>query len=332
MRCYAPQRVPGPAPHPDDIVAPPDPPDLRTGWIWESSGPASQRGASNERRPSTRLFRALSTLRLLNVGALGLSLGAATATIFSTMFQSGVAGAITGISTAFFGIAWAIVLRLRATVGRTKLRWGWVASVPLAAFNAAVSCAILLASERPSGSDLVARLFGGAALGATFGAIIWVPALVLTLLVFGLPVARAQRLADLGLAGEERGERTVAFASLIVALCAIVGANVLDGGRDAFAGVLISTVLGGLGLVTGGAAAALAVQRQRGRTRFVRAVEEGKVHGYRVDTKDEGKVLVRVSSQGEGYRVRDIEDELVALDEAGEAIAELRPKTQARRA
>ena len=48
------------------------------------------------------------------------------------------------------------------------------------------------------------------------------------------------------------------------------------------------------------------------------------VKGYRVDTTDEGKVLVRIAAQGKGYRVADFEEEEVfELDAQGEA---LRPK------
>ena len=51
----------------------------------------------------------------------------------------------------------------------------------------------------------------------------------------------------------------------------------------------------------------------------MREVEKGAVAGYRVDAAPEGKVLVRVKSMGEGYRVANFEEEIYTLDEAGEA-------------
>jgi len=54
--------------------------------------------------------------------------------------------------------------------------------------------------------------------------------------------------------------------------------------------------------------------------------EAGKISGYRIEPTEDGKVLVRVVWQGEGYRVRDFEEEVFELGAEGEAT---RPKVLA---
>jgi hypothetical protein len=86
--------------------------------------------------------------------------------------------------------------------------------------------------------------------------------------------------------------------------------------------VLDQVVLWGtasVAFVAGGVAAALAHARERRRRDFVARAEAGDVKGFRVDASAEGKVLVRVTSQGEGYRVADFQEEVFLLDEEGRA-------------
>ncbi|MBL9024321.1 MAG: hypothetical protein JNL21_19155 [Myxococcales bacterium] len=271
-------------------------------------------------------FRSLRALRTLNVIALGASLAAATAAVFMNLFGTPAFGLIAGLPTFLYGMAWGVLLRRRATVGKSRVRWGWVASIPLAMANGALAGGLALSMEGQG--SFLARFLGGGVLGATFGAVFWIPGLLATLAVFGLPVARSQRLADQGLAGEERGERIVGLASFLLALVAVFFTAAFPPSRhrsDVFVelGPLFTYVLGAIGLATGGAAALAAHYRGNRRLRFVEEVEAGKRAGFRVDPTKEGKVLVRVTTQGEGYRVADVEEEVLALDEAGEALREL---------
>ena len=55
------------------------------------------------------------------------------------------------------------------------------------------------------------------------------------------------------------------------------------------------------------------------RRAFVSDVEAGRVEGYRVKDVPEGRVLVRVVHQGEGYRVANFTEEIYLLDEEGRA-------------
>ena len=175
-----------------------------------------------------------------------------------------------------------------------------------------MSCAIMFLSE-PGGGEVLAKLFGGFALGAIAGAFIWIPALVLTLLCFGLPIARAQRLAEQGLAGAERGEVTVGASCLMLAMLGILFSHATDGSSFALA-------TGLLGGIAGGGAWWLAARRERERTQFVAQVERGEVPDFRVEHVPEGKALVRlVPQEGLAYRVADFRAEVCMLDEEGRA-------------
>lgn len=274
------------------------------------------------------------------MAAMGLSLAAATAAMFAKILGSpnayGAAAITTGLPTLLFGILWAKILRSKKTVGTSKLRWGWVMSVPLAALNAAFACGFMLASE--TGSDTVGKFFLGMIAGATFGVFFWLPALVATLAFFGLPVSWSQDLADKGLAGEERGERVMGVASTLLALCAIAG-HTWWGKAASFPGNATLDAMGNaflwlaplLAIASGATAAVLANAREKRRRLFVNQVESGHVTGFRIEQVPEGKVLVRVSSVGSAYRVANFEEEVYALDEEGGAREEKRGRMAARR-
>jgi hypothetical protein len=264
-------------------------------------------------------FRSLRVLRVLNAPAVGLALAAVTSAAFAGVLEDSVLFAMgTGFPTLVLGMVWVLLLRWPKTVGRTTFRWGWLASVPLAALNAALACGSMMAFEATrNAAPFVERFFWGALIGGTFGVICWLPALVVTLLCFGLPIASAHRDAEKGLAGEERGERTVGLACAAMSLAAIAVAAAVHPSHAS--GLWVSRTLAAMGLVTGGAAAILAAAREARRKRFVAEAGAGKIPGYRVDDTDEGQVLVRVVSHGAGYRVADFEEEVYELDAAGEA-------------
>jgi hypothetical protein len=279
---------------------------------------------STARLPSA--FRSLRLLRALNIAGMGLSLAAATGGVFASIFDSFGFGLIAGVPTLIYAVCWAFLLRMKRTVGKTKLRWGWLASIPLAMANGATAAGLLLAIEE--GGRFFERFAIGIFAGATFGSIFWVPGLLATLAFFGYPVARAQHFAEKGLAGEERGEVMVGAASTILAVlgCFAVG---LTAGRARPPSEMLEPIglallyaFSILGFLAGAGAASLGSYRAARRRRFVADVEAGRQAGFRLEQVPEGKVLVRVTSQGEGYRVADVEEEILALDEAGEAIEE----------
>lgn len=278
-------------------------------------------------------FQSLGALRNLNVAAVALSLAAVTAAIFGLFAgvgQFGLSTFVTGMPTLLVGALWAAALRWRRTIGRSPVRWGWLLSVPLAMTNAGLALGILLGWREGLSSAVM-----GFALGCTFGAIAWVPAMLATLLAFGVPIAWSQSLARKGLAGEERGEWLVGLTCVVLSvvglLVAVVGSRVQPTPSFELADVYPSLALlepvgrwllyamAGLGAAAGGASTVLARRREAERRRFVAQAEEGQVPGYRVDASPEGKVLVRVTTHGEGYRVSDFCEEVFALDDEGQA-------------
>lgn len=291
--------------------------------------------------PPLSPFRSLGALRQLNVLAVGLALAAVTSMVFGHLVgpdSFGLSAFVTGLPTLVVGSLWARLLRWRATIGTTRIRRGWALSVPLAMLNAGLAAGILV--SHGGGAGQLASFVGGFVLGATVGAMAWVPALLLTLLLFGLPIAWAERLAQRGLAGEERGEWLIGLSTSALSLIGLVGAlhfylqrTALEAasqvaGRGLLTGqnllgIQLMGALGLLGLLAGATTTTLAGLRERRRRRFVRDAEAGVLPGYRVDASPEGKVLVRVASPDESYRAAELEEEVFALDEQGLARAPL---------
>jgi hypothetical protein len=150
----------------------------------------------------------------------------------------------------------------------------------------------------------------GMAAGSTIGAMIWIPALIATIIVFGLPIARAQALAAHGLAGEERGERIVGTVCAVVSAVALCFGTAL---RAHYGWIWSTMTFGGIGAVAGAIAASLAWRREVRRRDFVSSVEAGRIPGYRIAALPAGKVLLRTVSQGESYRVADFEEPIAEL-------------------
>jgi hypothetical protein len=267
-------------------------------------------------------FQTLRALRGLNHGAVGLALAGVAGGVLAVVVHNGgvdsVTSSLMGLPTLLCGLAWMELLRRPATFRKSTIRRGWVASIPLAMANAGFTFALLLslATHFDAEQFLLCVLTG-----ATLGAIVWVPALLATLVCFGLPIASAQRLAKKGLAGEERGESIVGGAcvamSAVGVTISIVGDPALGLGVSEW--LVVPRLASGAGLALGLIATVLARARAARRRRFVADVAAGKIAGYRVDVTDEGKVLVRVISQGQGYRVADFEEDVFDLDADGEA-------------
>jgi hypothetical protein len=270
----------------------------------------------------------LKLLRGSSIAAMGLALAAATGAVIGHIFESAHFAVAATLPTLFYGVMWGLLLRDRSTIGKTGIRIGWVASIPLAMANGALATG-LLAATAPGGPEVVEKFFAGALFGATIGAICWVPGLIATLAVFGVPIAWSQRLAQRGLAGEERGEGLVGVASTVLGLIAAVVGLSIPTDRSApstwleVEGVWLVYALSLLSVCVGFAATFLSTYRASRRKRFITDIERGAVTGFRIDDGVEGKVLVRIASAGEGYRVADVEEEVAALDEAGEVVAPL---------
>lgn len=265
-------------------------------------------GVSFPLRAATRPVRVLGasrTLAILNVLAVGGSLGAFVGGLLARILHVGTTAGIV-FPTFIAGVLWTTLLRWPRTVGTSGIRWGWLASVPIAYVN----CAVAIAFSVSQDDALVKRVLGSLGL-ALFGTIVWAPALWLTLLCFGVPLAWAERLAKQGLAGSERGEVCVGAISATLCFAAvwIVPIALPVAGPDDVAAFIGPFAVAGA--LCGGLGAVLATLRGVRRRVFVANAEAGRVPGYRVEPTPAGKRLLRVTSHGRGYRVADDEEELL---------------------
>ncbi len=285
----------------------------------------TRRGARILKSVIPSAFGTPRALRNLNIAAVGLSLAALTASAFGRMGPQ-FSGLVTGAPTLLVGLLWAWILRLPDTAGKSGPRWGWLVSVPLAALNGALAGAAMMGGN--GHGELFENVLAGGLLGASFGVIFWGPALVLTLVFFGAPIAWAQRLAKKGLAGEERGEWIIGGVCVLLSVVALVASLAIppelafayrQPREPAEAGLVFMRVAGVLGLLAGACSTVLAWLRESRRRAFVARAEAGQIQGFRVDPTPEGKVLIRVSPRGEGYRVADFTEEVCLLDEEGRA-------------
>jgi hypothetical protein len=276
------------------------------------------------------VFRTPRALRVLNVAAVGASVAACTASAFMYLLSpyQWTWTFIVGLPTAFCASLWAVCLRWRKTT-KTGVRYGWLLSVPLAALCSALSGGLFFAFGMGAFEERTARIgtfVGGVLLGGTFGVVVWLPALLLVLAAFGLPIARAQRMARLGVAGEERGEILVGFVSAVLGALALAIAYAAPehagdwtpNGWATYTGAgrvlmhLLALVAVGAGIT----AAWVARAREARRQTFVARVEASEVPGFRVEKSAAGKVLLRVAPVAH-YRVADVTEELFELDESG---------------
>jgi hypothetical protein len=301
---------------------------VRSAWS-PSARPSLVAAARPDLTTLPDAFRARRLLERLNVAGVGLSLsGATTALLVSMTGAMGSSALFVAAPTLAIGILWAALLRDPRKVslgawtanGRVReARLGWLLCVPLAMLNAGVAAGGLVMSD--SGWSIGSFALG-MLLGTTFGAMIWIPALMLTILCFGLPIERARRLAEQGLAGKDRGELWVGGASLLVTLLSLlVTASMLTEERAFRLGVvdlvllltvqIASAAVSGLATIT-------AWRRERARKVFVTRVERGEVPQFRIEPTPQGKVLLRVPEGAASYRVSSFEEEVAALDAEGE--------------
>jgi hypothetical protein len=253
---------------------------------------------------SLRLFRATEGPATFNVVGMGAAIGAMAAAVLHATFH--LPRGIVAVPSLLVGCVWAALLRRGP--GWRPGAFGWWVAVALAAFDAAIALAAFDVVARagtpvPVWSLVAAGFFEG----ATFGAIIWIPALIAVLLCFGPPIARARRLAREGLTGCERGEWPIGLVSATLGALAIaVTAAASPPGEtwmveeSPHEGWVVAA-LGAAALVCGAAAAATSLARLALRRRFVARILRGEEPGLAIVPAERGADLVRVDD-GAGYR------------------------------
>lgn len=250
-----------------------------------------------------RAFRERRNAAALNIAGVGASLAACTGAAFRLLWAQTATYA--ALSTVVIGTIWAASIRMR--VKKNGVPIGWLLSPVFACVNAMLCMALIAMTEGHGGTGYMETAGLVVLGGGLIGAIIWIPALVITLLLFGLPIARAQRIAKRGLAGADRGEIIVGLLCAVLALVPLVGSP-----------PSIETVLALVAIACGLGATTLGLLRERARRAFVRRVEAGEVASFRVEPTAEGKVLVRVTTAGNAYRVSDFVEEIARLDGDGD--------------
>jgi hypothetical protein len=191
--------------------------------------------------------------------------------------------------------------------------------------NASAVCAVTFALDDVPFADaerIAVSFLRGGLLGATFGVFLWGPALLLTLLLWGLPLDAARRLARRGLSGEDRGEAITGVTCAAWGVVALLWSTATppssfwSSAPDANAGAWVVRAASILASLMGAAVAAVAYAREARRRSFLREVEGGLRTDYRVVSTSEGRRLSRIRADGSGYRVADVEEPICELDEA----------------
>lgn len=260
-----------------------------------------------------RAFASTRLLTRLNAVSMPCSLAALTTHGLRWMQPPSWAVAVPTLLAAY--------LWLRLFRSGRALHKVFILAVPIAAGNAALSAALTFADFGNSRLEQAAgRFVGGLIMGPLAGVLVWLPALLLVLLFYGLPLSRARRLSERGLSGSERGELMVGLISALLTLPIWLwpGSGGGHGGYEP-----LTCVLAGAAVCAGVAASILASERGVRRREFVRKVSAGEVAGFRVEDTEQGTALVRIVDNGQGYRVADFHEELCTLDAEGE-VRELR--------
>jgi hypothetical protein len=269
-------------------------------------------------------FRNLRARRALRVIQVGLALACLTGAILGAWV--GFSPTLVIPATFVVGCIWAASLLDRKVLGEGgRRRFRWLVAVPLAMLNAALVGGLVFASAQDGIPAIGAFIFGGF-FGVVAGLVAWLPALILTFLCLGLPMAAANRRAARGLAGEDEGDMILgvtcalwglaAFALVAVSPRSLMNETPTDPEHV----VRIASVLT---LLLGAAFAAVAGAREPRRRKFVQDVERGALGDFRVVAAAEGRVLVRVLGHGVGYRVTEVEEPICEVDEAGRCLASL---------
>jgi hypothetical protein len=262
--------------------------------------------------------RALTWLR---VAAAGISLASVTGLVLGSAL--GVPPIAVQAPTLVVGCVWAALIG--DETGKRRL-WRWLASVPLAMLNAGVSCFVAqMASAEGffwrSEDSIVVRFVEACFAGATLGVVIWGPALLVTLLFFGLPIETARIQSKDGLGGADRGD---AYVGLV---CAFFGLLTLGAARQPTPFGLLApawsvSAFAVTAVLAGSTVAAVTVARLMYRSWFLRQVERGQRADYRIVEAAEGRRhLTRVRVDGGAYRSAEVTESIYEIEDGREPIA-----------
>jgi hypothetical protein len=246
-----------------------------------------------------------------NAVLVGLSLAAATGAIASLFGDS--AGTSLGTacagSTAIYGWFWWRLLMKNSNVWKRLL-----VSILLAAGNAATASLyaweVLVPHNHIHITHSMTPIIHVLIIGITLGAIIWIPALLLTFAMFGYSIAQQGKAAQNGRDGVDYANQVTATTSVALGTAAVVMLAM----RWELGWTIVTPLMFSLATMCAGLWTALdSANRLRTRRRFVLAVLEGKHPELIYQASDEGDFILRRTVEGTAYRQTEVATVLVRV-------------------
>ena len=256
-----------------------------------------------------RAFWSSRVLVVLNVIAVATSLTSCTGAVMPFLFEGGAF-----FLTIFGGqLLWVMLSRLEATFLGT--RWAWLACVPIGYLNCAMTIFMMTGRKDALSERIVMSLVLSVPM-----AIVWVPALLVGLALYGVPMELSRGWSKSGLAWRDRGEALVGAVSAGLAVIALIrvwfiasrAPHVLDGSDTSDTSTAVPRIgaIAVFAIVAGGVAVLLVGLRARQRRAFLRSAAAGDAPGYRVEIGATATRLFRVRAADDGYRSAAVEEEV----------------------
>jgi hypothetical protein len=246
-----------------------------------------------------------------NAVLVGLSLAAATGAVASlfgdsagTFLETACAG-----STAIYGWFWWRLLMKNSKIWKRLL-----VSILLAAGNAATASLYVWEVFVPHNhihiTHSMTEIIRVLIIGITLGAIIWIPALLLTFAMFGYSIAQQGKAAQNGRDGVDYANQVTVTTSVALGTAAVVMLAM----RWELGWTIVTPLMFGLATVCAGLWTALgSANRLRTRRRFVLAVLKGKYPELTYKTSDGSDGILKRSLEGPAYRQSEVATVLVRV-------------------
>jgi hypothetical protein len=283
-----------------------------------------------------RLLRPSRTLGYLNTVVVAMALAASTTALvlvvygrhldkFDTLDRLGPTFATCWVSTLLCGLIWGQVVRQWHWNG--YLRWGLC--VPLAAVSSGICAAIYTISnysyyEKKYNSAYLSHQYHDLDVLSNMlwvmsvGSIVWVPAVLATLLVFGLPLRQVERAHAVGLFNVDRAEYKL---GLVAALSSLVASTVHLTFLVAFPMNWTTVVFGSLSVFGSGLGARSAVYAHRrivAREHWIARIRAGECAGFAFATVGTLECVVQLIDVERTYRRAELRTPLLVMQPSGD--------------
>jgi hypothetical protein len=259
--------------------------------------------------PSTFVKALRAAPTKYDAALVGLSIAAATGAIASLLGDHAGKGIETAcaLSTAAYGWIW-----WRSLINNRNTWMRVLVSILLAAGNAATAFYIysVVLNSKSGSPDPIIWIAGALIIGVSLGAIIWIPALVTTVAIFGYAIAEHAK-AKLGSRDDvDYANQVTATTCFVLATAAVVMLTLRWGrGWD-----IVTPLMFGLAAMCAGLGRAFgATNCMRTRRLFVLAVLEGKHPELIYQASDEGDFILRRTVEGTAYRQTEVATVLVRV-------------------